>query len=296
VWGFDPLYVGAPCDLRASFQVVIGLIVPEAGRALPDQLHAIGIGVHDATELDLNADGLKDWVLVLDLPKVDLSWPEAADAWAVITQSNGYIPLRLSSARRPLQQFATGDTVEVVTLATEGQAPPLVVLHAAETLYTFRIYLTPDGIPQARHAMSQSWYASPSFGSVSRFTPSPSESPPTLTVYANRSCPGCADHYVWEAATDMWRLVAREGGRAALPNLERQLWAGTEPARVASELESLLAAWGDFDPARAQYLLGLAYELSGDDTAAVEAYWQLWQEHAASLYARMAAAKLERSD
>ena len=39
------------------------------------------------------------------------------------------------------------------------------------------------------------------------------------------------------------------------------------------------------------YLLGLAYELSGDSTMAVQSYYQLWNEHPESPYALLAKAK-----
>ena len=44
---------------------------------------------------------------------------------------------------------------------------------------------------------------------------------------------------------------------------------------------------------RPLYLLGLAYELSGDEANAVDAYWTLWQTFPESPYALLAQAKLE---
>jgi hypothetical protein len=41
------------------------------------------------------------------------------------------------------------------------------------------------------------------------------------------------------------------------------------------------------------YLLGLAYELAGDEVHAVQTYWKLWREAPESAYARLAQAKLE---
>jgi hypothetical protein len=42
------------------------------------------------------------------------------------------------------------------------------------------------------------------------------------------------------------------------------------------------------------YLLGLAYELSGDDKNAVRAYWQLWHDYPTQAYTLIARQKLER--
>jgi tetratricopeptide repeat protein len=44
---------------------------------------------------------------------------------------------------------------------------------------------------------------------------------------------------------------------------------------------------------RLLYLLGLAYELSGDERAAVQAYWQLWHDYPHNPYTLMARRKLE---
>ena len=41
------------------------------------------------------------------------------------------------------------------------------------------------------------------------------------------------------------------------------------------------------------YLLGLSYELTGDEDNAVKTYYQVWREHPDSAYALMAKAKLE---
>lgn len=42
------------------------------------------------------------------------------------------------------------------------------------------------------------------------------------------------------------------------------------------------------------YLLGLAYERSGDQANAVRTYWQLWHDYPANPYSLAAQSKLER--
>ena len=49
-------------------------------------------------------------------------------------------------------------------------------------------------------------------------------------------------------------------------------------------------------PSSYLYLLGLAYELNGDEALAVKTYYQLWREHPDNPYALMARAKLEVID
>jgi len=44
---------------------------------------------------------------------------------------------------------------------------------------------------------------------------------------------------------------------------------------------------------RLMYLLGLAYELSGDELNAVKTYWQLWHDYLDNPYTLMARRKLE---
>ena len=50
---------------------------------------------------------------------------------------------------------------------------------------------------------------------------------------------------------------------------------------------------GESDAAQVRYLLGLAYEMSGDDANAVSAYWQLWHDFPYEPFSVLAQSKLQ---
>jgi hypothetical protein len=66
-----------------------------------------------------------------------------------------------------------------------------------------------------------------------------------------------------------------------------------EPGAGIPLLEKI-ASYPDYSGgARILYMLGLAYELEGSNTRAVQAYWKCWSSYPESIYARLAQAKLE---
>ncbi len=87
-----------------------------------------------------------------------------------------------------------------------------------------------------------------------------------------------------------------------ISNSERELLSGTDPIHVKNRLLSLqypglFPCIGDsyqcWISSKYLYLLGLAYELSGNETQAVETYLSLWRNYPQSEYAYIAYSKLE---
>jgi hypothetical protein len=80
---------------------------------------------------------------------------------------------------------------------------------------------------------------------------------------------------------------------------ESLLLTESDPAQAIPLLMGILAEpekeHEDFFP-RLYYLLGLAFELMGDDQSAVNAYWQLWRDYPASPYVLMVHAKIKPID
>lgn len=83
-------------------------------------------------------------------------------------------------------------------------------------------------------------------------------------------------------------LLVSGNASSAIEPLLAYLSLPVEPC--ANEYECALAL---YDRPRYRYLLGLAYELSGDEANAVQTYWQLWRDAPQSPYASLARAKLE---
>jgi hypothetical protein len=88
----------------------------------------------------------------------------------------------------------------------------------------------------------------------------------------------------------------------AIRLIEKTLFVDGDSRRASQLIERLLAtrviepdyATTEIITPYLQYLLGLAYELSGDERKAVDNYWHVWQHYPQSLYAKIAQQKIER--
>jgi hypothetical protein len=91
----------------------------------------------------------------------------------------------------------------------------------------------------------------------------------------------------------------------ALGAINQTLFEMHDPTKAASQIQSTLSS-SDFNrlarselsstddlKAHLEYLLGLCYELQGNQRQAVLTYWSLWYNHAQSPYAVLAQQKLE---
>jgi hypothetical protein len=78
---------------------------------------------------------------------------------------------------------------------------------------------------------------------------------------------------------------------------ENDLFSGTDPATIHQVLlaaqESHDFNCKELDCAKFVYILGLTYELTGDENSAIDTYLQLWREYPDSPYTIMARAKLD---
>lgn len=110
------------------------------------------------------------------------------------------------------------------------------------------------------------------------------------------------DTYTWdvESQTFVFKAVSQSN---LIQKIEQNLF--QDPASVIPLLQALLA--GEIREAPAEsgappeppryrpyllYLLGLAYELTGDKSSAVHSYWQLWHDYPENPYALIAQRKL----
>lgn len=85
-----------------------------------------------------------------------------------------------------------------------------------------------------------------------------------------------------------------------LASLDNQFFTSPTPSLLRPDLEFYRARWGTGDDptseqiyAHLTYLLALTYELEGDETQAVERFYDIWANHPDTLWAYLAAARLE---
>ena len=113
--------------------------------------------------------------------------------------------------------------------------------------------------------------------------------------------------YIWDSAQQKLIPIgfAPELQEENISKTEQVLYFDNDPSKAVEILNSLLSGriWENFwlaydgvDSIRpyAMYLLGLAYEQSGDSDNAVRAYWQLWHDYPTNPYSIAAQSKLER--
>jgi hypothetical protein len=81
--------------------------------------------------------------------------------------------------------------------------------------------------------------------------------------------------------------------QAMVAEVEETLMLRWDTNEAVPLLHDLLANYSYHGSSRLMYLLGLAYELTGDEANAVKTYWNLWHDYPETAYARLAESKLE---
>ncbi len=114
-----------------------------------------------------------------------------------------------------------------------------------------------------------------------------------LDVIINtENCPHCKTTYQWSNGKFNFSYLV-DSGPSALEQAETALLEKGNPTEAIPLLLAILSSPDLRDPSDVMYMLGLAYELTGDQDMAVQTYWKLWQGYPGSSYARLAQSKLE---
>ena len=285
VWGYQPTWEWgsiALCDLSTAFpRIVAQLDATEFEQALA-QLEAAGVLIRSAIRSDLNNDGQVEWVLLIDTPGDDVP----ISIWILLNTTQNILPIPLVSWERKPYDLQRADTdtatLDIKTvLAPDGAS--IVFLLAGEYLYAFQL----DAAEAAINSVLAVKRDAESYVLVQRDDRLELEvpSPWSDSTY----------YYRWNGS----RFVSfdPEGSLDALAEeAEAALFTRWEPGEAISPLRQIILDHPDYyDMPRMLYMLGLAYELSGDEAQAVQAYWELWHNYPESGYARLAQAKLELS-
>jgi hypothetical protein len=282
-WGYQPSSLtssSALCNLSVAFNKIVAQLAVSQFENAPEQLRKAGVLIRSAVEADLDGDGQKEWVLLIDTPGDDAP----VNLWALLKTSNGILPLPVISWER--KQFdlphedtgTTGLNVETV-ISPEGTAITFIL--AGEHLYLLKLDTVNQTLDQLLFSMD----------SVESYTFYQRDDRLELEVTTNYDyCQHCKDTYVWLDDDFMWSdLVSPPGQLEA----EATLLADSKPKEAILLLQNILNNSSNRGSPRLMYLLGLAYELTGDDINAVQTYWKVWHNYSDSAYARLAQAKLE---
>jgi len=268
------LYVPHLCDEQAALSLAVGTL-RAGGEDFPEALRSIGV-VPDALErVDVDLDGITEWVLVIGGDRAYLTYEDG------LTYRITEIPAWLASDFAP-------QTFQVSLEAWQGFPDTILAVRSGEELSIVRA--------EDRFEMVELFddFAVRSFQSLEQ------EASPQFLVY-----------YLEPASEEIYFHPPLLGFRwdedrnSFQPDLlEYALFTQQDPkkaAQIAQEFLPLLEEWKDYGEysrdllAYEYYLAGLSYELSGDLEGAAEIYMQLWSRYPGSPYARMAKYKLEAS-
>ena len=278
-WGYQPDWLAesiALCDLSAAFRRVAAQIDGAQFATAPIQLTQAGVMVQDAIEVDLDNNGQTEWVLMVNTPGNDTP----VGLWVLLNASTNVLALRVGNL-----YTLPGDAV--IELGGETVVSPdgvtIAFIRAGEHLYVFHL----DPVAQSFDRML-------SESDVESYTFFQRDGRLMLEIVTDTTdYPHEKNSYIWR--DNRFRpIYPGYPEEEIVTAAEAALLTRWEPGDAIPLLQGILVDYPEYNNTpRILYLLGLAYELSGDAQNAVQTYWNLWHNYPESAYARLAQAKLE---
>lgn len=297
------------CELDEAFP----LLVRTLGISLiADPLTALrqaGVTIPYSAKADVNGDGLEDWIEVVIKPK---SGDEAEVAsWVLLNTGQSLTPLPVlpyfKQYDAPDKASALAD-FRIDTVMNAINQAPLTFLQTGDYLYTFQIGQKGDHYQIIKLFQDKQ---------LKNYSILQDSNPLTFRIWytVDQYTPEWAQ-YRWDPVSNKFQSVEEQlsapqrsyYGPTDSAILAEEMLLNWKPAEAISLLKNVFAlpageneggcfaydpTWYCMDRPRLHYLLGLAYELTGDQADAVQTYWQLWHDYPGSPYALMARAKLE---
>lgn len=263
------------CNLSDTFPLLIRSL---HGADVSDPTVALqknGLEIKVSRHMDLDGDGVLDWLVDTD------SSNDYVNLWGLLTTGQGLQPIRITGLRNYTEGVSEQDAFKAETFEMPSTHDHLLIISFDE----FKIYrLKPSAANPIVSYLSgyESGIKEHTFRQTAH----------GLDLELVPDLPGLIDFYRFNAATNQFEKlplyennIFTNGGPAeALPYIER----------IAKGLEGLDDRYAYTKP-QFIYLLGLAYELTGDKIQAAKTYWQLWHDFPQSSYAIMARSKIEQS-
>ena len=273
----DPMNI---CSLATAFRLAVQNRSFANSDGLKSWLSGQGIPYTGMQEGDLDGDGRSDWLVLLGTGHQQ-SW----HLWALLNRGGHTIPLWVSDTR----------------MTTENIPAALNFFTPAENIGSLIVYQWPKEIIVFRVVTHDSW-------SGIEVTYQDFGSEETYLGFSIRSPDGGAEELYIERIGDEirqtdwyvlgWDSVENTLATVSSPQLDQDeqihaaewlLFEQNDPQAALVILNTLLddetqlVEWGYGDLPRIrpylQYLLGLAYEMSGDQQNAILAYWSLWNSY-----------------
>lgn len=278
-WGYNPDARFHLCNLRDAFPLLVMTVVPGPMPSDPVSLiRQAGAEVHHAEGLDLDGDADTDWLLFLKFP-VGYWGPPNLSLWALFNTERGVRPQYLESIDNDVMPDLN-DPLRVEAAVPSNGSRPLVIVRAGQLLTVYVLDAKDANFKQVLYESD-----------LRRYSVSPGETRVDLEVTAN------SDWY----SGPLWQVYRWDQEAGRFGPVDRLAELILDEGRLEDALVTLQSVLSELqgveDPElsgipRFMYLLGLAYELSGDEADAVEAYWRLWSDFPGSGYAILARSKL----
>jgi hypothetical protein len=281
-WGYHPVwtrYSVALCNLNAAMDILASRLDGAHFAAIPEQLKQAGVLIRSTTKVDLDNDGQYEWVLLVDTPGDDAP----VNIWILVKTPDGVVPIPLAAwytknFELPLEDADTAGLEVKMVLSPEGTAVDFI--HIGKHLYVFQLDIAEESVIWAH------WTED---GLVTYNVSSKNGSLELEITVNTEYCKYCTDIYRWEDDSFSPYYPQKEQANQA----EVAFLADWKLDEAIPLLKTATQDTSYSGYPRLLYLLGLAYELTGDEVHAVQTYWTLWREHPESVYARLAKAKLE---
>jgi hypothetical protein len=299
-WGYTdapPLY--PLCNLDLVLPYITRQFNTDQMANMPATLSDAGVTVEHSAQLDLDGDGDQDWIEVVTKP----SSTDHSDTtvWALLQEPPGLLALRVNKYSEDIDRASAQNTFAVeMAIPSTGNQHPIVVVRSGNRLFTFQVLHSENTGPYLERMVSY-------WPEIANFSLAPDPRGPKLTVtYPPDEYGPATEIYLWDGFANELKLEEDTLGDFA-ERAAQSIWQEGKAAEAIPALQSIV----NYRPpicnenypegcdqllterSRYHYLLALAYELTGDETAAVQTYWQLWHDFPHSPYALMARAKLE---
>ncbi len=248
--------------------------------------------VYQKTALDLNSDGLEDYVLLLDTQDID-----SADAWAFLATPEGYQARAISTEWSGSEQTELGiSSIKV----GDGASAHLILLDGI--LVAFRVNTD---------LSIETWeevYGVKSYDIVDEVQPA------KIVMNIDSDYEGKRTTvYVWDAQTQSFieqtdpyvnarieiedLLFTKQDYEAVIRYIDEFLQTAPPEPKVVYACGADIPGHCKYFPERYvpyfRYLRGLAYEQLGQNEQAKRAYFELWQDFPKNVFGMAASLKLE---
>jgi hypothetical protein len=287
------------CSEDTSFRRSMQLLNPHSTTQLADWFIAANLPIESIEKRDLNGDQIDDWLVVFN------NYPAIDDynlyyVWALLRNGEGITPVRINQGST--QYFSAGP---LITRPTDQG-----LIHAigiGDNLDVFRLINSQD-----------TWgtetlfpYLDDGTKRILHYSLIPQSDPFSIHLEYKNSVFGIGgvieqETFHWDTSSQWWAPSnqAPLPQKQALQQIQSLLFTQKNYPAAKQAIHELLArqilesidCWPcNYPPIIRPYLLyleGLCDELSGDGKAAIQSYWQVWNQYPASPFAYIVRLKL----